>query len=112
LVSTFTATLHEVNAMSGHVIPVLVSWHVGTTVNEVAKSSSGWYDPERFFVAWARGAEADGDTFAESWTLWDHAETDLAELRRRMDVGPLDPAFAPEGPVPSKGDVHRPPKDD
>lgn len=111
LVSTFTATMHEVNAMSGHIIPVIVSWHVGTQVNEVARHATGAYDPVKFFVAWSRGAATTVDTFDGSWTLWDHADGDLEQLRADYGIGPLDPRFASTMPVPSKGDVHRPAAD-
>jgi len=108
LVSTFTATMHEVNAMSGHIVPVIVSWHVGTQVNEVARHATGAYDPEKFFVAWARGAAAATDTFDPAWSLWDHAGGDIDELRTSYGIRPLDPRFASTMPVPAKGDVHRP----
>jgi hypothetical protein len=108
LVSTFTATMHEVNAMSGHIVPVIVSWHVGTQVNEVARHATGAYDPEKFFVAWARGAATTTDTFDPGWSLWDHANGDIDELRADYGIGPLDRRFASTMPVPAKGDVHRP----
>jgi len=108
LVSTFTATMHEVNPMSGHIVPVIVSWHVGTQVNEVAKKSTGWYDPAKFFVAWARGAATTGDTFHPGWALTDHADTNLDELRTSYGISPFDPTFGSSGPVPMRGDVHRP----
>jgi hypothetical protein len=108
LVSTFTATMHEVNAMSGHIVPVIVSWHVGTQVNEVARHATGAYDPEKFFVAWARGAATTADTFDPAWSLWDHADGDIDELRADYGIGPLDRRFASTMPVPAKGDIHRP----
>jgi hypothetical protein len=110
LVSTFTATMHEVNPMSGHIVPVIVSWHVGTQVNEVARHATGAFEPERFFVAWARGAGTTADTFEPGWALWDHADQDIEELRAQYGISPLDPALAPVGDVPEQGDVHRPAK--
>jgi len=36
LTSTLTAAMHHSHAMSGHVLPVILSWHLGIALNEVA----------------------------------------------------------------------------
>ena len=64
LVSTFTAAMHRQEPMSGHILPVIFSWHLGIQLNAVAKSATGALDPEAFWLAWARGAAVNTDTFA------------------------------------------------
>ena len=81
LVSTFTAAMHPVHPISGHVLPVIFSWHLGVQMNAVAKSARGALDPGEFWRAWRRGDEARVDTFAPSWDFWAHVATPLDELR-------------------------------
>lgn len=64
LVSTFTAGMHPVHPLSGHILPVLFSWHLGIRINDVAKSAEGALDPEGFWLAWARGRRMKADLFA------------------------------------------------
>ena len=45
LASTFTAAMHRSEAMSGHVLPVIFSWHLGIPLNELAGSAKGALDP-------------------------------------------------------------------
>ena len=70
LVSTFTAAMHRQEPMSGHILPVIFSWHLGIQLNAVAKSATGALDPEAFWLAWARGAAVNTDTFAPAWDFW------------------------------------------
>jgi hypothetical protein len=86
LVSTFTAAAHPVNPMEGHILPVLVSWHVGARINNVAGDATGALDPEEFWHAWAAGAAARVDTFAPGWDFWAVAGEDLRGLRRRWAI--------------------------
>ena len=58
LTSVFTAAMHRRNAMSGHVLPVILSWHLGIPLNEVAGAAKGALDPQEFWHAWARGEDA------------------------------------------------------
>lgn len=81
LVSTFTAAMHPVHPISGHILPVIFSWHLGVQMNAVAKSARGALDPGEFWRAWRRGDEARVDTFAPSWDFWAHVATPLDELR-------------------------------
>ena len=55
LTSVLTAAMHRRNAMSGHVLPVILSWHLGIPLNEVAGAAKGALDPQEFWHAWARG---------------------------------------------------------
>jgi hypothetical protein len=89
LVSTFTAAMHPKWPMAGHILPVIFSWHLGIKINDVAKSAVGGFDPERFWLAWARGTEIDVDLFGPDWDFWAWADESLAELRRRHRVRPL-----------------------
>jgi len=88
LVSTFTAGMHRLNPMSGHILPVIFNGHLGVKFNEVARSTTGGLDPAEFWNAWARGAAATVDTFAADWRLWDWVEHDLDDLRRRFNISP------------------------
>jgi hypothetical protein len=86
LVSTFTAAAHPVNPMEGHILPVLISWHVGARINNVAGDATGALDPEEFWHAWAAGAAARVDTFAPGWDFWAIAGEDLRALRRHWAI--------------------------
>jgi hypothetical protein len=88
LVSTFTAAMHPVNPMAGHILPVIFSWHLDIKINDVANSTSGGLDPDEFWHAWARGREIKSDTFAPGWHVWDWVGRDLQELRRELKVSP------------------------
>lgn len=94
LVSTFTAAMHRTNAMSGHILPVIYSWHLGIALNPVAGSHRGAFDGEKFWVAWERGAAVTTDVFAASWDFWAAVDADLEALRRRYAIPPLDPRAA------------------
>jgi hypothetical protein len=81
LVSTFTAAMHPVHPMAGHILPVLLSWHIGTRINNVAGDATGALDPAEFWRAWAAGAAAGVDTFAPEWDFWSIAAQPLDTLR-------------------------------
>ena len=100
LVSAFTAGMHPHEPMSGHILPVIISWHLGLQVTELAGSSKGALDPEKFFVAWERGGEVSTDVFDESWDFWAASTRPVDELRAEYGVPPLDPKFAASGDVP------------
>lgn len=82
LVSTFTAGMHPLEPMAGHILPVILSWHVGIELAETPGRVSGQLDPRRFWVAWQRGSEVRTDVFAKGWSLWQHAAESLVGLRR------------------------------
>ena len=81
LVSTFTAAMHPVHPISGHVLPVIFTWQLGLQLNPVATSARGALDPAELWPAWARGEAARVDTFAPSWDFWAHVATPLDALR-------------------------------
>lgn len=81
LVSTFTAGMHPVHPVSGHILPVIFSWHLGIRINDVARSATGALDPAEFWHAWARGRRMTADLFDPGWDFWQWAERPLAELR-------------------------------
>jgi hypothetical protein len=91
LVSTFTAGMHPVEALAGHILPVIVSWHLGVPLAEPAGSATGALDARTFWVAWNRGDATRGDTFDPAWNFWQHVDQPLAELRAAMGVPPLQP---------------------
>ena len=92
LVSTFTATMHPINPVSGHILLVLFIFHLGVQLNDVGNTAKGGLDPDEFWHAWARGAEMAVDIFEPGWNVWDWVERDLEELRRAWNVSPAGPA--------------------
>ncbi|SEP36434.1 hypothetical protein SAMN02990966_05391 [Rhodospirillales bacterium URHD0017] len=91
LVSTFTAGMHPINPMSGHILPVIFFFHFGEQLNDVGHAGSGGLDPDEFWHAWARGAATTVDIFKPGWDVWDWVEKDLEELRRAWNVTPPGP---------------------
>jgi hypothetical protein len=85
LTSVLTAAMHRRNAMSGHVLPVILSWHLGVPMNEVAGAAKGALDPQEFWHAWARGEDVAIDLFNPAWNFWSAAQQQLQAVRR--DVG-------------------------
>lgn len=96
LVSTFTSTMHQEEPIAGHVLPVILSWHVGITFNEVAGSTTGALDPEKLWVAWKRGADCTIDTFGRDWDFWSQVERPLQDVREEAGIAELDPRYAAE----------------
>lgn len=88
LVSTFTAGMHPINPMSGHILPVIFFFHFGEQMNDVGHAGKGGLDPDEFWHAWARGAEMTADLFDPKWSVWDWVEHDLDALRRQWNVTP------------------------
>jgi hypothetical protein len=85
LTSVLTAAMHRRNAMSGHVLPVILSWHLGIALNEVAGAAKGALDPQEFWHAWARGERVTIDLFNPTWNFWAAAQQELESVRN--DVG-------------------------
>jgi hypothetical protein len=88
LVSTFTAAMHDDHPMSGHILPVIYSWHLGIKINDVAQSAQGALDPAEFWHAWERGEQTRIDLFGHDWDFWVWAERPMAALRAAY----IDPA--------------------
>ena len=86
LVSTFTAGMHPLNPMSGHILPVIFFFHFGEQLNDVGHAGRGGLDPDEFWHAWARGAAMTADIFDPTWSVWDWIEHDLDALRRQWNV--------------------------
>jgi len=100
LVSTFTAGMHPKQPMSGHILPVIVSWHLGLEMTKLAGEVKGQLDPAKFWNAWERGGEVAVDVFDDRWGFWDATGEPVAALRGRYGVPPLDPKYAAGGQVP------------
>jgi hypothetical protein len=96
LVSTFTSRMHPVFPMEGHILPVIYSWHLGIEFNTLAGSYRGALDPAKFWVAWDRGLQTVGDTFAKEFDFWGHVGKALDSVRQTFGVPPLDLAHAAE----------------
>ena len=88
LVSTFTASMHPINPMAGHILPVIFNGHLGIRFNDIATPATGGFDPNEFWHAWARGRDMTIDLFAPDWSVWDWIEQDLEKLRRDWNVAP------------------------
>ena len=86
LVSTFTAGMHPINPMAGHILPVIFNGHLGVKFNDVATPAHGGLDPDEFWHAWARGQEMTTDLFDPGWDVWQWVEHDLETLRRDWNV--------------------------
>ena len=96
LVSTFTSTMHAEEPLAGHVLPVILSWHVGIRFNDVAGSATGALDPDKLWVAWRRGADTAIDTFGRDWDFWSQVERPIDEVRADGNVSPLEARYAAE----------------
>ncbi len=83
LVSTFTAGMHPFHPVSGHILPVIFSWHLDIKINDVAKSAKGAMDPSEFWHAWARGKAMTIDIFGTDWDFWNWVDEPLDVLRKR-----------------------------
>jgi hypothetical protein len=92
LVSTFTAAMHPINPMTGHILPVLFNGHLGVKFNDVAHYTTGGLDPDEFWHAWARGRDMTVDIFDPGWNVWDWVDKDLEEIRRIFNVSPAGPS--------------------
>jgi hypothetical protein len=86
LVSTFTAAMHRKRAMAGHVLPVILSWHLGIALNEVAGAAKGALDPTEFWHAWSRGEAMKVDLFDPSWDFWAATREPIASVRARIGM--------------------------
>ena len=100
LVSTFTAGMHPSEPITGHILPVIISWHLGIELAKFAGATTGSLDPRKFFVAWDRGDETAGDTLSARWDFWAHVHEPLADVRHAMRVPALDAADAADGRYP------------
>lgn len=81
LTSTLTATMHRSHAMSGHVLPMIMNWHLGIPLNDAAGSARGALDPQEFWLAWARGEDTTADLLAPDWNFWSAAIQPIDAVR-------------------------------
>jgi len=100
LVSTFTAGMHPADAMTAHVLPVILSWHLGIELAKFAGSATGKLDARKFWIAWDRGDRTLRDTLSPGWDFWEHVHDPLDEVRGIMGVPPLRPEDAADGHYP------------
>ncbi len=100
LVSTFTAGMHPQEPMSGHILPVILSWHLGIRLADLPGEIKGQLDPVKFWNAWERGSQVAVDVFSSDWSLWREAPVPIDELRARYRIPPLDPSLAAGGEIP------------
>ena len=93
LVSTFIGAMHPDHPMAAEVLPVLFSWHLGIKLNDVAGSTTGAFEPEKFWTAWDRGNATTVDLLDAGWDFWAATQWPLEELRRNYNVPAVDPAL-------------------
>lgn len=93
-VSTFIGAMHPDHPMAAEVLPVIYSWHLGIKLNEIARSTTGVFEPRRFWTAWARGAATTVDVVAADWDFWGATPVPLEDLRQAYGITPLDPDLA------------------
>jgi len=86
LTSTLTAAMHHSHAMSGHVLPVILSWHLGIALNDVAGAAKGALDPQEFWHAWARGEHVTADLFDPSWDFWSATTKPIDKVRAEVGL--------------------------
>ena len=89
-VSTFIGAMHPDHPMAAEVLPVLFSWHLGIALNEIAGSTTGSFEPRKFWTAWQRGAATTVDVLDSEWDFWAATGQPLEELRRAHGVPPAD----------------------
>ena len=86
LTATLTATMHRSHGMSGHVLPVILSWHLGIPLNDTSGSAHGAFEPHAFFHAWARGEDTVADLFAPDWNFWSAAIQPIDAVREAVGL--------------------------
>lgn len=86
LTATVTATMHRSHAMSGHLLPVILNWHVGIPLDKVAGAATGALDPQEFWHAWARGEDAAENLFSPDWNFWSAAIQPIAAVREAVGL--------------------------
>ena len=84
--STFTAAMHRKEAMSGHVPPVIFSWHLGIALNELAGATKGALDPTEFWHAWARGEQMTVELFGPQWDFRAATREPIETIRTRIGL--------------------------
>lgn len=86
LTSTLTATMHRSHAMSGHILPALLSWHLGNPLTAAAGSATGTFEPEEFFYAWTRGEDTTLDLLGPNWNFWAAAIQPIEAVREAVGL--------------------------
>ncbi len=64
-------------------------------LNDIANSSTGAFEPRRFWTAWERGAATTVDVVAPDWDFWGATPVPLEELRAEYGVPPTDASLTP-----------------
>ena len=63
---------------------------LGIALNKIAGSTTGSFEPRKFWTAWQRGAATTVGILDSDWDFWAATEQPLAELRRAHGVPPAD----------------------
>lgn len=87
LTATATATMHRSQAtMASHVLPAILSWHLGIPLDIVAGTATGALDPQEFWQAWARGEDVAIDLLGPDWNFWSAAIQPIAAVREAVGL--------------------------
>ena len=86
LVSTFTAMMHKKLPLTGHVLPVLFTWHLGIDVNGIVRTNTNKLDISAFWLAWRRGEKMEVDIFSSTWDFLKHAERSVSSLQEEYNL--------------------------
>ena len=87
LVSTFTAGMHPINPMSGHILPVIFFFHFGEQLNDVGHGRHGRPRPRRV-LARPGARRRDDRRHLRSQVERGLGREDLEDLRREWNVTP------------------------
>ena len=101
LVSAFTAGMHPDDAVSAHVLPVIMVFHLGIPMNDFAGSSTRRARPAEVLGRVVAGRP--GHAATRSRTTGTSGPTSTSRsttVRAAMGVAPLDPADAADGEYP------------
>ncbi len=82
------AAMYRSEAMSGHLLPVIFSWHPGIALSDLAGAATGALDPQEFWHAWARGEQMKVDLFGPSRDFWAATREPIETVRARIGLEP------------------------
>ncbi len=81
-VSTFTAHMNKKLPMTGHILPVILTWHLGIDVNELVRVNIGKLNIPLFWDAWVRGYQINTNIFSKQWDFWTLKNESVDALRK------------------------------
>jgi hypothetical protein len=86
LTAALTATMHRGHGMLGHVLPAMLSWHLGIPLDDSTDAAHGTFEPYAFFHAGARGEDTIADLLAPEWNFWPAAIQPIDAVRAAVGL--------------------------